>query len=351
MFEFATLCYGGYHGSMASHYTRSDSPFYWLRHQRPDGTWGSKRTEIRIDDEDAKRKLKMILGREAVKEATRNPQVGQERGWGWVPTYLQARYTHPISRRRAFNAWAPISVFVDWRGIESPGQLQRKHGLEYVQWRQEPPPGTVKKMSKNTAIHELKTLGMVMQEALTRDMCAGNPIHRLGLKKDAPKKKPEFLREEQEKVEEALKTAPQWMQDQWLVAMRHGCRLSEVRVPMHEVDLQDKVILFRGKKGKEHWAPLHPDIEPLVMRRRKESAQVLVEIPDNASRIWRRFFNKLGLPHSFHSTRVSVVSRLVRGGHTVAQIMQYVGHASATVNEIYRRHRPIDVAHLGKVLQ
>lgn len=335
---------------MASHYTRQSSPYYWLRFQRPDGGWSSRRTDIRVDDDDAKRKLKMLLARESVREASLNPRAGSDLGWGWVPTYLQARYTHPISRRRAFNAWAPISVFLEWRGIESPGQLQRKHGLEYVQWRQTPPAGTVKAMSKNTAIHELKTLGMVMQEALTRELCSGNPIHRLGLKKDPQKKKPEFLREEQERVEAALLTAPQWMQDQWLVAMRHGCRLSEVRVPMHEVDLQDKVILFRGKKGKEHWAPLHPDIEPLVMRRRKEGAQVLVEIPDNASRDWRRFFQKLGLPHTFHSTRVSVVSRLVRGGHTVAQIMQYVGHASATVNEIYRRHRPVDVAHLGKAL-
>jgi len=35
--------------SMASHYTRKASPYYWLRYQRDDGTWGDKSSGIRVE--------------------------------------------------------------------------------------------------------------------------------------------------------------------------------------------------------------------------------------------------------------------------------------------------------------
>jgi integrase len=116
-------------------------------------------------------------------------------------------------------------------------------------------------------------------------------------------------------------------------------------------EIRGQTLMFKGKKDKLHAAPLHKRCLPLVERRRTEGAALLVDLPAMPSKAWHSFFKRLGLGHlSFHSTRVTVVSRLIRANVSPAVVMQYVGHASQTVNEIYRRHRPLDVAHLGALL-
>jgi hypothetical protein len=53
---------------------------------------------------------------------------------------------------------------------------------------------------------------------------------------------------------------------------------------------------------------------------------------------------------SFHSTRVTVVTRLARANYSRQLTKAYVGHASDTVHDIYTRLEAADVRHLGKVL-
>jgi len=337
---------------MASSFTRSDSAFVYLRVRRADGSWGKVRTAIRTDDVDVRRKVKMALAKATIEETMRagSADVGL-RGWGWVPEFLHRHYEHPGSLLRAQNCWAALAVFLETEGITGPEMVTHRLGHDYVAWRQRPPAGTVKARAKNTALTEIKILSVIMQEAVKLELAVANPLFRLGIKRAACRVKAEVLADEQEVIERELLTAPQWMQDAWLVAMCHGCRLREVAVPMTEVNEAANVIVFKGKKGKLHAAPLHERCLDLVKRRRAEKARLLVDLPAMPSKDWHKFFKRLGLRHlSFHSTRVTVVSRLIRANVSPAVVMQYVGHASETVNEIYRRHRPTDVAHLGKLL-
>lgn len=337
---------------MASSFTRDDSAFVYLRVRRADGSWGKVRTAIRKDEADVKRKVKMAEAKASIEESMRaGSQNAGLRGWGWVPEFLHRHYEHPGSLLRAQNCWAALAVFLDTQGITGPEMVTHRLGHDYVAWRQRPPAGTVKARAKNTALTEVKILSMIMQEAVKLELAAANPLFRLGIKRAPCRQKCEVLPEEQVIIDEALLGEPQWMQDAWLVAMCHGCRLREVSVPMSEVNEAAGVIVFKGKKGKLHAAPLHERCLELVRRRRAEKAKVLVDLPGMPSKAWHTFFKRLGLGHlSFHSTRVTVVSRLIRANVSPAVVMQYVGHASEIVNQIYRRHRPTDVAHLGKLL-
>ena len=53
---------------------------------------------------------------------------------------------------------------------------------------------------------------------------------------------------------------------------------------------------------------------------------------------------------TFHSTRVTVVTRLARAGESKPKVMAYVGHASETVNDVYLRLSAPDVADLSSHL-
>jgi len=335
---------------MARSFTRPDSAFIYLRTRRIDGSWGKVRTAIRVDDPDVKRKTAMAVAKASIDEAMQAGSAQASfRGWSWVPEFLHRHYDNAKSLQRAQNCWAALSVFLETQGITGPEMVTHRLGHDYVTWRQHPPKGTVKARAKNTALTEIKILSQIMQEAVKLELATGNPLFRLGIKRAPCKQKAEVLPEEQELIERALLNEPQWMQDAWLVAMCHGCRLREVAVPMREI--RGQTLVFKGKKDKLHAAPLHEKCLPLVERRRAEGAALLVDLPAMPSKAWHSFFKRLGLGHlSFHSTRVTVVSRLIRANVSPAVVMQYVGHASQTVNEIYRRHRPLDVAHLGALL-
>ena len=141
------------------------------------------------------------------------------------------------------------------------------------------------------------------------------------------------------------------MQDCWTVAMRQGCRLSETATPLSNIDAIRREITFVGKGGRIHTAPLHSDLLPLVRRAKRERRARLVNLPNYAAKKWHQFFRRIGLRHlSFHSTRVTVVTRLARQGHAISLTKAYVGHASDTVHAIYQRLAPADVRHLGEAL-
>ena len=53
---------------MASKYLRKGSPYYWIRFQKPDGTWGGKSSGIRVDGDGARRKIKQRIAEETMRE-------------------------------------------------------------------------------------------------------------------------------------------------------------------------------------------------------------------------------------------------------------------------------------------
>ena len=157
--------------------------------------------------------------------------------------------------------------------------------------------------------------------------------------------------EEQDFIAEEIHSAPEWLQNAWLVGCKQGCRLSEVKVKMSDIDEHKGVILFHVKGGKTHPAPLHRDLLPLVKLCREQDKEYLVDLPIYASKLIIQWLRSKGVNDiSFHCLRVTVVTRLARAGYSESQVMEYVGHCSEMVHSIYRKLQPADLKHLGDAL-
>jgi len=336
---------------MASSYTRKGSPFYWLRVQNPDGTWGAKSSQLRIDAPGVARKLKQLVAAETLKEQEFGGNKNANRFDAWVPGFLGQRYANAKTLTRYLNAWSAVATYLEHLNLISPAQITYKLCVDYPAFRTSPPIKLMRPRSLNTALTELKVFSAIMQEAVRRGYITANPCMRLGLKRTPPKQKPEITDEEAAKIEEKLQTGAEWMRECWLVAMRQGCRLAETAVPLSRIDLEARTISFATKGGRTHTAPLHVDLVPLVHHARRAKRKVLVELPEHPAKKWHQFFKRIGLPHlSFHCTRVTVVTKLARSGAPIYKTKAYVGHASDTVHAIYQRLTPVDVSDLGEVL-
>jgi site-specific recombinase XerD len=336
---------------MASFYVRPGSPFYWIRFQKPDGTWGGKSSGIRRSADGARRKIKQAVAAATMHEHTFSEQTQSNRFDAWVPRFLAQKYSNEKTLLRYQQGWSAISTFLSHRGVIAPAQVTYHLCTDYPAFRTHPPKRLMKARSHNTALTELKVFSAIMQEAVRRSYVTANPAMRLGLRRTAPRQKPEITADEQATIETALATRDSWMADCWLTAMRQGCRLTETAVPLREIDLKAGTITFRGKGNRLHCAPLHDDLRPLVRRAIKEKRATLVLLPKFAAKAWFRFFRQIGFKHlCFHSTRVTVVTRLARARHPIYETKAYVGHASDAIHAIYQRLSPPDVRHLGAAL-
>lgn len=354
--DFDFVCYGVLRCGMASHFIRKDSPFYWLRFRKADRTWGQRSSGVRIDAKGSLRKIHQMVAEETLKE-----QCEAEDGAGawlgrWVPSWLEYRYRNRRSFVRCKNAWAHLSVFFEMRNVTHPSQVTYLLCHDYVKWRTNKDLAAKeerKVAAWNTAVMEMRVLGAIMQEALKRGLIIANPCAKLGLAKRDSKTKRVIAREEEALIYSEIRRLkkPEWMSECFLVAMKQGCRLMEVAVPMQQVNEKQMTITFNVKGGRQHTAPLHKDLLPLVKRARKEERERLVMMPPQASSCFTKLFRKLELDGlCFHCTRVTVVSRLCEAGFSESQTMAYVGHASELVHALYRKMRPGAVAKLGDVL-
>jgi integrase len=250
-----------------------------------------------------------------------------------------------------------LEVWFDEHELFGPEDITNKLAKDYPDWRIRVDEDLMKPCKWNTALTELRVLSTALGEAVTRGFIVANPCYRLGLKRRDTAKKPEITPDDQVKIEAALETAPAWMLHSWTIAMAQGFRLSETAVPIFNVDftprpgLANGSLWVRGKGDKIHVAPMHPAVRALALEAKEEGRTNLVKFPKSPAKEWWKFFRRLKLKMSFHSTRVTVVTRLARGGHTKAQTMAYVGHASETVHDVYTRLGAADVAHLGASLQ
>lgn len=341
---------------MASYYERKDSPFFWIRFRKPDSTWAARSSGVRVGSPGALREIAQMVAKETAKESMHDDSGSSAMFRHWVPLWIDYNYSNAKSRGRCLNAWAHISVFLASKKISHPAEVTYALGHEYVRWRtNETLTATEGRRlgAWNTAVMETRFFGAMMQEALRRGWVNANPFAKLGLAKREAKEKPVITVEEEEAIFKAFETyrGNSWMKEAFLVAMKQGCRLREVKVPLDRIDLKRMIIQFRIKGQRFHPAPLHKDLLPLVYQAIKEKRKHLVELPPQPSPKIAKFLKKIGLSHlCFHCTRVTVVTRLCEAGFSESQTMAYVGHASATVHAIYRKTRPVAVAKLGDVL-
>jgi hypothetical protein len=323
---------------MASLYRDKKSPYWYLKKKGLDGKWRVQSTKYRHGVASETRKAREQCAEATLDESRR---ARKQDAWAtWVPDYLRSRYQNPHTRRRALNAWARLSEYLVLNRIHAPQNLTYRASVEYLTWR-------TAKAAHNTALLELKILGVICEEARRRGIIATNPAVKLGIARVRGREKAELTDENIEKIRAALKTEPAWMSHAFEIALHQGCRLGETALFVSDIDLARGRLHFRKTKGdKPFTVPLNPALKPLLQKLCVGSKDRIFEMPANAYRDFHRFYKQLGIIPSvtFHSTRVTVASRLARSGYPMAKAMRLLNHGSELVHRQYQRLQPEDVA-------
>lgn len=282
----------------------------------------------------------------------------------WAEGWLRTRYKHQARTLTSYlGAWKHILFFLRERKLTVPRLLEYRHVVDFVHWRESQVKRRSKRtVSRNTALHNVKVLSRVMREAVRRGYAQGNPCLRLS--EDVPPapvpEKPEFTDEQialvrAELARRATLGRPSdWMAIAFEIALHQGCRLSATQIPMRDIDFDRGTITFREKGHRGHktvfTVPIHPGLRPLLERLRDEGRTLTCTVPWHGPRNFGRVMDAIGLPHRFHSTRVSVITRMARSDVTQQKAMAYVHHGSWAVHKIYTKLKPPDVEGVAAAL-
>ena len=327
----------------------SRSPFWQIRKRDLDsGEWIQKSTGLRHDNPSDTRKAQRLAEKATAEErqlgtATNNPAFN-----AWVPGYIATHWQRPESKRRYTTAWQAVKLFLNENGITYPRQIRYAHGDAYLRWR-----GASdvhgRKVGHNTALLEVKFLSQLVNEAIRREFCESNPIARLGVARKAAKVKPELTDDQIKTLRRKLASEPDWMRTAFEISLYTGCRFSECEIPMENIDLEAGSIRIRdSKRGdtdprKYFTVPIHPSLKPTLARLASEGAEVTCRLSRDKNGRINYFFRQCKVAASFHSLRVTFITRCHRAGLSETDAMRLVNHSSQLVHRIYSRLNVDDV--------
>jgi hypothetical protein len=100
----------------------------------------------------------------------------------------------------------------------------------------------------------------------------------------------------------------------------------------------ERILTLKRKGGKIAAVPALAPLAELLDELKRQGRQITCAPPKSPPRRWILFFESLDMPYSFHSLRVSFITRLRRAGVDRWTAMRLVGHASTTVHSIYNRY-------------
>lgn len=355
---------------MATLYPRKDSPFFWIKYRGKNGRIIQESTGCRKHMAIDIRRAKALEAERTAEELRRNVPVHtkREQGWAWVRDFLRLRNgAREQTMNHNLRCWTTMEMFLDEKKIPSPANLTREHCFDYMTWRREPKPKQGKFFAcHNTALHEVKLLGSVAQEAVNRGMLTANPCLRLNIGKQAVKKKPELTEADCALIRASIakETDPairDFLSNSFEIARHQGCRITETSLnPQTDVEIfkgpgrnnKRGLITFLAKGGKRFTTVLHPNLIPLFERLKAQGKTRTWATPEGrvfswASGYWFRFLRRIGLKEkgvTFHCTRVTVISELARNDVHISKAKSFVGHASTAIHEIYQRLNVSDVA-------
>lgn len=339
-----------------SSYERKDSPFVWIQYGLSAETKQIIKTSIRKSDREKKRKINSELRRLEtllVLQTSREESASSE-NWRWVKPYLSTRYAGRASSLRIYSAhWRWLREFLQEQDIAAPALLTREAVFAYPAWRC----AQVKEKSKrspkmNTALGELKLLGLLMDEAMARHLSTENPARKLKIEREETIPKPEILDKEIAAIRRELpleKEHRMWMERSFELALHTGLRFMTTRLHRNQVRwASDDIVIERPKGGRrrEFTIPIYEAVRPLLKTFCESGEPYLWTMPPGTlvGLVWRKFFVRIGLPHlSFHSTRVTFITRGMRAGIPEAVMMKMVNHASKEISRIYQRWTADDV--------
>jgi Phage integrase family len=353
---------------VASLYTRRRSPYWWIKFRDPiDGLEKRESSGYRVGVGNDTRKAREFQAEKTLAERRLSAK-SQKEVWDiWVPPLLDQRYQSSKgppsagSHLRYCVAWRTLRLFLNEHNIALPRQLTRIHCLSYPKWRETPNKHQGKyRAGHNTALTELKLLGLLMKEAVISGFASANPCRELGMKRGDAKLRPEYSDEELDQIVAAIAKEPEPKRtifaNSFWIARYHGVRISETYLnPMTDIDLwQEKkeirgLVRFKQKGSRLTTKPLHPKLIPLFQQLRAAGATETYPRPKSLSKEWFNFLHRCGIKDAspdacFHSLRVTVASRMARNNISQRKAMEYLTHASTTVHQAYVRWRPEDVA-------
>lgn len=349
---------------MASLYQRKDSPFFWIKYRAADGTIKAESTRCRVGISTDIRRARIIELQKSAEELQRGDSSPDEHGWSWVRDWLKIRYhTKAHTLERYLTCWSTLSIFLEQQKISTPAELRRDHCYSFVTWRQKPDKASGKYAAcYNTALQDLKTLRIILHEAVERRLITGNPCVKLGLRKEEQTQKPELTDEDCAKIRAEIQKIvdpdrKEMLSNSFEIARHQGCRISETLLnPMTDVDLVAGTIHFNIKGARDHITALHPALRPLFAKLQADK-RTTTWTDGNCRQwpavTWFRFLRKIGLKEKgicFHSNRVTVATEMARNNVPENKAMAYIGHSSTTVHRIYQRLRPRDVSGCADVI-
>ena len=340
--------YTGY--TMASLYKRQNSPYYWIKYKDAASVKQAHTTGFRHAVPSQIKKAKVLLQQKRLIELKTDKGVTGDTWDAWVIDFLESKYAKNSATLERYKiSWQNLSVYLADQKIARPMQLTFRHCELYVPWRIAGQPQLgIYKCGHNTARYDLKVLHVICKYAIKRQFIDLNPASSLGIKKIKPKEKPELTDEDIALIREQLRILkmPEWMTTSFEIAIHQGCRLAETSIPFSRIDFKNRTILFKAKGDRDFTAELHRKLLPRLQKLKKGGLTVTCTLPPMPSKHWWRFFKKIGLHQkgvSFHCTRVTVITRLIRAGKPENVVKKIVNHASTEVHRIYQRLSVDDV--------
>ena len=331
---------------MASLHKRKQSPFFWLKHRDNKGNIRYRSTGLRYDTEEGRKQANELKHTVALKELQRGGQV-QTEGWVWVQKALNPTFRTEASRQRTLCRWDFIESFLLEKGIHRPADVSPETISDYMEWRTTKMRRSGKTTARNTAIHEVRLLGRIMEYAVERKYVQTNPLGKIRLVKSPTKLKPALTDDEISTVRFALKTKPEWMHTSFEISLATGCRLRETSIPLECINFDKGTITFPSPKGgpeKAFTIPIPTTIRGLLesLRGRKTTC----DIPRMASKEFGRDFlhRELGMHHlCFHCLRVTKITRMMQEGVPISKAMRLVNHSNELIHRLYQRHSVDDL--------
>ena len=148
--------------------------------------------------------------------------------------------------------------------------------------------------------------------------------------------------------------------DTILILIYSGWRISEL-LNLKHTDIDIKQQLMKGgtktTAGKNRIVPIHPLIQPLVLKRYKEENEYLISVNGKQLTLskyysfWHNALRILGMKHTPHECRHTFRSRLDSAGANRVCIDILMGHKSLVIGERVYTHKTINELReaLGKV--
>ncbi len=334
------------------------SPFWYLRTRDLDtGKWIQKSTGYRADDPADTRKAQRLADKATAQERQVGGPTTSPAFLAWVPGYIASHWPKGSdSKRRYTTAWQAIKPFLASQGIVYPRQIKYAHGDAYLRWR------LVTKVHgravrHNTALLEIKFLSQLMNEAIRREFAESNPLARLGIARESQKEKPELSNADITAIRARLRDEPEWMRTAFEIALYTGCRFSECAIPIKNLDFAAGTIRLRDAKRKEgdprkyFTVPMHNSLKPTLLALLNKGATETCSLSQDKNGRINKAIRKAGVVASFHSLRVTYVTRCHRAGLSQSEAMRLTNHSSVLIHRIYSRLNVEDVRQAQSKIQ